>query len=152
MGLLDVALADTPLHQAMLIDPSSNLAILPSPAPADVSLLAEFVSSEGMNSVLGTLRNHFDAIIVDSPPLLPLVDGRAIAELADCVVLTIGWDQTPQDVVLRATELLGHVHDRVLGTVLTRVDLDRQRFYEPYDGSAYGSPYLYGKPVREAAE
>jgi Mrp family chromosome partitioning ATPase len=68
------------------------------------------------------------------------------------VVLTIGWDQTPQDVVLRATELLGHVRDRVLGTVLTRVDLDRQRFYEPYDGSAYGSPYLYGKLVREAAE
>jgi exopolysaccharide transport family protein len=153
MGLLDVALADAPLHQAMLIEPSSNLAILPSPPPADVSLLAEFVSSEGMNSVLGELRNHFDVIIVDSPPLLPLVDGRVLAELADCVVLTIGWDQTPQDVVLRATELLGRVHDRVLGTVLTRVDLDRQRFYEPYDGSAYGSPYLYGRPpAREAAE
>jgi capsular exopolysaccharide synthesis family protein len=153
MGLLDVALADAPLHQAMLIEPSSNLAILPSPPPADVSLLAEFVSSEGMNSVLGELRNHFDVIIVDSPPLLPLVDGRVLAELADCVVLAIGWDQTPQDVLLRATELLGRVHDRVLGTVLTRVDLDRQRLYEPYDGSAYGSPYLYSRPpAREAAE
>jgi len=99
------------------------------------------------------LRNHFDAIVVDSPPLLPLVDGRALAELADCVVLTIGWDRTPQDVVLRAVDLLGGVHDRVLGTVLTRVDLDRQRFYEPYDGNAYGSPYPYGRsPVGEAAE
>ena len=85
--------------------------------------------------------------------LLPLVDGRALAELADCVVLTIGWDRTPQDVVLRAVDLLGGVHDRVLGTVLTRVDLDRQRFYEPYDGNAYGSPYPYGRsPVGEAAE
>jgi exopolysaccharide transport family protein len=153
LGLLDAALADTPLHQAMLIEPSSNLAILPSPSPADDSLLAEFVSSEGMNSVLSELRNHFDAIVVDSPPLLPLVDGRALAELADCVVLTIGWDRTPQDVVLRAVDLLGGVHDRVLGTVLTRVDLDRQRFYEPYDGNAYGSPYPYGRsPVGEAAE
>src|SRR6185312_3900263 len=107
LGLLDAALADTPLHQAMLIEPSSNLAILPSPSPADDSLLAEFVSSEGMNSVLSELRNHFDAIVVDSPPLLPLVDGRALAELADCVVLTIGWDRTPQDVVLRAVDLLG---------------------------------------------
>ena len=75
------------------------------------------------------------------------------AELADALVLTIAWDHTPQNVVARAIELLSPVYDRILGTVLTRVDLQRQRFYDESREGTYAGPYLYGvAPVREAAE
>jgi polysaccharide biosynthesis transport protein len=150
-GLLEVALAGMPLHQAILVDQESNLAFLPAPLPKDVALLTEFASSEGMSDVLKELRNHFDVVIVDSPPLLPLIDGRALAEQADSVILAVGWDRTPQDLLLRAVELLGPVYDRIIGTVLTRVDLERFKFYEPYDSNAYGSPYVQGPTLREAA-
>jgi succinoglycan biosynthesis transport protein ExoP len=152
-GLLDVALAKMPLHQAVLMDQGGNLAILPSPTPSDISVLTEFASSDGMSSILQELRNYFDAIIVDAPPLLPLIDGRALAEQSDCVIFAIGWDQTPSEVVARAVELLAPIHGCVLGTVLTRVDLGRLRFYEPYGSSTYGSSYPYGgPPFQEAAE
>jgi capsular exopolysaccharide synthesis family protein len=152
-GLLDVALAELPLDQALLTEPASNLAVLPSPLPQDIALVTEFVSSEGMSSVLTELRNHFDVVIVDCPPLLPLIDGRVLAEQADSIVFAIGWDRTPRDVVMRAVELLGPAYERTLGTVMTRVDLGRLRFYEPYGDSTYGSPYIPGgPPVREAAE
>ena len=150
-GLVEVAVAGMPLHQAILVDPESRLAFLPAPLPKDVALLTEFVSSEGMSDILKELRNHFDVIIVDSPPLLPLIDGRALAELADSIILTVGWDRTPEDMLMRAVDLLAPVHDRIIGTVLTRVDFSRFKYYEPYESNAYGSTYAPASMLQEAA-
>jgi succinoglycan biosynthesis transport protein ExoP len=80
-------------------------------------------------------------IIIDSPPLVPLVDGRALAELADRIVLALAWNQTPREVVAHTMNLLAPVHDRILGTVLTRVDLNKLQFYDYYRSSAYLKPY-----------
>ena len=151
-GLVNAALGEIPLHQAVLVEPSTKLAVLPSPPPQDAALLTEFVSSEGMTTVLKALRQHFDVVIIDSPPLLPLVDGRALAEHADSVILAVGWDRTSQDVFLRAVDLLAPVYDRILGAVMTQVDLSRLRFYEAYNGAAYNSAYLYELRAKEAAE
>lgn len=152
IGLLEVALAQMPLHQAILVDHETHLAFLPAPLPKDVALLTEFASSEGMSEILTELRNHFDVIIVDSPPLLPLIDGRALAEQADSIILAVGWDRTPEDVLMRAVGLLEPVYDRIVGTVLTRVDFSRFKFYEPYGSDTYGSSYLQPSMAQEAAK
>jgi Mrp family chromosome partitioning ATPase len=103
-----------------------------------------------MSAMLEQLRRHFDYVIVDSPPLVPLIDARALAENADRVVLAIRWDSTPQDVVAQALQSLASASDRVLGTVLTRVDLERLRFYDYYQSSSYLAPYSYlGQPRTE---
>ena len=111
---------------------------------------SEFVFSDAMSNMLEQLRQHFDYVIINSPPLVPLVDARALAEIADRVVLTIRWDSTPQDVVAQALGTLASSYDRVLGTVLTRVDMQRLRFYDYYQSSAYLTPYSYlGQPRAE---
>lgn len=108
---------------------------------------SEFVFSDAMNNILERLRQHFDYIIIDSPPLMPLVDARALAEIVDRVVLSIRWDHTPQEVVSQAFGTLALGYDRVLGSVLTRVDMRRLRFYDYYQSSSYLSPYSYlGQP------
>jgi Mrp family chromosome partitioning ATPase len=127
--------------------------VLPCPLPRD-AILTELLFSAGMNAVFEELRRHYQVIVVDSPPLMPLVDGRVLAEHADQVLLAIAWDRTPQDVVARAIELLSPVHDRILGAVLTQVDLQRMRHYDRYFGSAY-KRYGYGlgvAPPQEAAQ
>ena len=68
--------------------------------------------------------------MLDCPPLIPLVDGRALAEYADQIVLALAWDKTPREAALDAVELLAPVRDRILGTVLTRVDMHRLRHYD----------------------
>ena len=98
---------------------------------------------------LDELRRHYDVIIVDAPPLIPLVDSRALGEHADGIVLAVGWDRTPQDLIARAVDLLSPLKDRVLGTVLTRVDLRRLRNYDYYHSSAYIKPYEYGTDLRQ---
>jgi exopolysaccharide transport family protein len=152
IGLIEAAARHAPLDQTVLFDRQSGIAVLPSPPRRRGGFINEFVFSEAMRGLLDHLRRQFDFVIVDSPPLSPLVDGRALAEQADCIVLAIRWDATPQEVVGQALETLGPVHDRVIGTVLTRVDMRQLRFYDYYRSSSYMEPYSYlGQPRVEPA-
>jgi capsular exopolysaccharide synthesis family protein len=147
VGAVEVATGKARFEQALFIDRATGLAILPSPPRTMAAGLSEFVFSDALSNMLEHLKEHFDYVIIDSPPLVPLVDARALAEVADRLVLTIRWDSTPQDVVAQALSTLGPVYDRVLGTVLTRVDMRRLRFYDYYRSSSYISPYSYlGQP------
>jgi exopolysaccharide transport family protein len=151
IGLLDVALGRASLQQTVLIDRTTSLSILPSPPSDELETMSEFIFSDGMNIILSELRRHFEMIIFDAPPLIPLVDSRALGELADGIVVAVGWDRTPESLVARALDLLSPVKDRVLGTVLTRVDLRRLRNYDYYQSTAYIKPYDYGAGVKQKA-
>ena len=140
-GLLEVALGRASAEQAILVDRSTGLSILPSTAVKQVELITELMFSERVVDVLDYLRRRYELIIIDSPPLVPLVDGRALAELADRIILALAWDQTPGEVLSHTINLLSPVSDRILGTVLTQVDLSRLQFYDYYRSSAYLKPY-----------
>ena len=147
IGAIEVATNRAGFDKALLVDRATGLAVLPSPSSQRTLANNEFVFSEAMSNILDRLRQHFDYVIIDLPPLIPLVDARALAEIVDRVVLTIRWDSTPQDVVAQAFGTLALAYDRVLGTVLTRVDMQRLRFYDYYQSSYYLSPYSYhGQP------
>jgi polysaccharide biosynthesis transport protein len=145
-----MSLGRTHFDRALLFDRTTGLAVLPSPPRKSAEGSSEFVFSEAMSNMVQQLRRHFDYVIIDSPPLVPLVDARALAEIADRVILSIRWDGTPRDVVVQALETLAPAYDRVLGTVLTRVDMRRLRFYDYYQSSSYLKPYSYlGQPRLE---
>jgi capsular exopolysaccharide synthesis family protein len=151
-GLLEVAMGRATPDEAILVDESTGLSILPSTTVKHADLITELMFSERIVDVLDHLRHRYELIIIDSPPLVPLVDGRALAELADRIILALAWDQTPGEVVSHAMNLLSPVHDRILGTVLTRVDLSRLRFYDYYSSSAYLKPYGTARLTAEAAQ
>lgn len=153
-GLIDVATGRRRIDQVLLTDRATGLSILPSPPLNDTQTLTEFVFSERMGSLIAVLRRFYDIVLVDTPPIVPLVDGRALAEYADGIVLAVGWDQTQQQTLAQAIDLLSPVYDRMIGVVLSGVDLSRLRFYAQAGGSAYLPPYGYGtgEPVRTAAE
>jgi succinoglycan biosynthesis transport protein ExoP len=147
VGAIEVATGKARFKEALFIDRATGLAFLPAPPRQQFVGISEFVLSDAMTNMLEQLKEHFDYVIIDSPPLVPLVDARALAEIADRVILTIRWDGTPRDVVIQALDSLGPAYDRVLGTVLTRVDMQRLRFYDYYRSSSYIAPYSYlGQP------
>lgn len=152
-GLVEVATGQTPLHQAILLDQSTNLSILPAPTSNNPALVAEFVFFDAMNVILDQLRQHYDMIIVDAPPLIPLVDGRMLGEYADQIILAARWDRTPQELLARAVEHLDYVRDRLIGTVLSQVDLRQAGLYDHYYRSDYFRPYdVTPRATPEAAE
>jgi exopolysaccharide transport family protein len=140
-GLLEVAIGHAAPERAILVDQSTGLSILPSTRIKQVEYITELMFSERIVDVLDHFRHRYELIVIDSPPLVPLVDGRALAELADRIILALAWDQTPGEVLSHAMDLLSPVSDRVIGTVLTRVDLSRLQFYDYYRSSAYLKPY-----------
>jgi exopolysaccharide transport family protein len=140
-GLLQVALGREPIERAILVDRGSGLSVLPAPLNAYSHATSELMFSDRIADVFDQLRHHYELIVLDCPPLLPLVDGRALAEHADQILLALAWDKTPRDAALDAVDMLAPVRDRILGTVLTRVDLHRLRHYDYYSSSAYIKPY-----------
>jgi exopolysaccharide transport family protein len=153
-GLIEAATGIARLDQVLLTEYASGLSILPCPRPQDTQALTEFVFSESTSALFAVLRQYYDIVVVDTPPIVPLVDGRALAEHADAIVLAAGWDQTQQNVLTQAVDLLAPVAARILGVVLTGVDLSRLRLYDQSGGSAYLPAYGYGsgEPARTAAE
>jgi exopolysaccharide transport family protein len=152
VGLLEVAIGRVSAERAILADPSTGLSILPSTAIGRADLITELMFSDQLVDVLDQCRHRYELVVIDSPPLVPLVDGRALAELADRIVLALAWDQTPGEVLSHTIDLLSPVHDRILGTVLTRVDMSRLRFYDYYQSSAYLKPYATSSITAEAAQ
>jgi polysaccharide biosynthesis transport protein len=150
-GLLQVAQGKEPIERAILVDRGSGLSVLPAPMNSYSHATSELMFSEGIGVTFDQLRQHFELIVLDCPPLLPLVDGRALAEHADQIVLALAWDKTPRDAARAAVEMLAPVHDRILGTVLTRVDLHKLRHYDYYSSSAYIKPYAEMSLKRGAA-
>ena len=85
---------------------------------------SEVLSSAPVRKLFEQLRESYDYVVVDLPPLAPIVDVRAATHLVDSFVFVIEWGRTKIDVVEHA---LGHapgVYDNLLGVVLNKVDMN----------------------------
>jgi capsular exopolysaccharide synthesis family protein len=143
-GLIEVATGRVPIESALLVDKPTGLFVMPSLSrSAHFVNENEFVFSHLMVHLLENLRKHFDFVIVDAPPIIPLVEARALAEIADSIVLAIRFDATAKDVVAQSLGALAPVRDRLLGTVLTRVDLRRLRYYGHGGSTSLVGSYSY---------
>jgi non-specific protein-tyrosine kinase len=80
---------------------------------------SQLLASSSLADLLDDMRKHYDFIVVDTPALLAVSDGAAVAARADGVVLVVQHRQTSQDQVTAAVEALNAVSARLLGTVLT---------------------------------
>ncbi len=83
----------------------------------------ELLSSHRMDDLLGVARTCYDLIVLDTPPLLPTPDALALARHADATLLVVRWEKTPRTAAQDALRLLRESDARILGAVLTQVDL-----------------------------
>jgi receptor protein-tyrosine kinase len=99
----------------------------------------EVLGSPRMREVLDALRTHYQWVVVDSPPVLAMADTPVLSPLADAVILVVASEESPWPLVKRAVEQLTSVGGKLVGTVLNRVDLERNnayygRYYGRYNG------------------
>ena len=104
---------------------------------------AELLSSQRFAELLGALREKFDVIIVDTPPLLAVSDPSAIAAVVDGVVLTIRLRRNVKPLVTRAARILESVDSKLLGIVVNGVSQDAGYGYN-YGYRDYRYQYSYG--------
>lgn len=138
-GFVQCLTGHVDLKGALLPVPGvENLSVIPcGPIPPNP---AEVLSSPVCADLLRRLRNQFEYVLVDSPPLLSVTDSRILATLVDAVVLVARAHSTPYDVVRRARTLLYGSGARILGVALNDLDVERNGF----GGQQYQYGYGYG--------
>jgi polysaccharide biosynthesis transport protein len=122
-GLAEVLAGFLPPEQAILRDGGTGLHFLPAGAGCPVQASPpEMLASTRMTEMLVALRRRFDTIVIDAPPLLPVIDARILADLADQIVFAMAWRSTPKPLARRALTLLGFNQEKLVGVVVNRVD------------------------------
>ena len=113
------------------------------PAGSMVPNAADLLMSQRMRDLIAELRGEFDYIVMDTSPLLLVIDALALATVADKVLLIVEWGQTSRADVSEAFKILRPEAHRVGGVVVNKVDLTQLRGYGYRGGYYYGSVGKY---------
>ncbi len=152
VGLTNVLTGRVELRQA--IQPwSGGVDLLASgPLPPNPS---ELLASRHMEAVLTELRDLYDTVLIDTPPLLPVTDAAAVAPATDGALLVTRFRKTTRDQVAGAVQALEAVAVPLLGTVLTMVPAKGPRAYARYHAYYAALPQSPAprqpRPTRSAA-
>ena len=105
-----------------------NLSVMPG--GSQVSDPVGLLSSRRTREILARLREEYQLIVLDSPPIVPIADSHFLAGLADGVMLVIRARQTRRELLQRAVESLGATN--ILGVVLNDVEYGDTRYAYAY--------------------
>jgi capsular exopolysaccharide synthesis family protein len=123
-GLVDAIGHGQDFETVILKDTTSGVAVIPAGNNGRFPLAPqEMLGAPGFGQRLARLKNHFDVIILDAPPIMPVVDARILASYVDQVVLVVAWQRTSKDIIRRAVQALGSNATLLSGVVLNQVDL-----------------------------
>jgi succinoglycan biosynthesis transport protein ExoP len=139
-GLSNIIVGDAKASAALTKTSVSGLWIMPAgrTPPNPVELLG----SARFKEVLASLSQHFDTIVIDTPPAMVVADPLVVATIASGVVFVVGSEMTSRHTARAVIDQLERGHARILGAVLNRVEFGKNRYYYArYYGSAYGTYY-----------
>ncbi|MBB6638154.1 polysaccharide biosynthesis tyrosine autokinase [Cohnella thailandensis] len=135
IGLSSVLSNQAELGQAIQDTHIPYLSVIPSgPIPPNP---AEMLASQRMSKVLEELKQQFDVILIDAPPVLAVTDAQLLSTRCDGVILVMDYGKVKKDVALKSKSLLDKVGAKVLGVVLNNVKRKKNEGYYYY---YYGSP------------
>lgn len=137
-GVVEFLAGQATLDEALISDKEGGLLFLPVNSGA--ANPPDLLGSQHMNTLLNSLRQEFDFIVIDSAPVLPVVDSKVLSRFVDKVVFVVKWRDTPRDAAANAVRELKEAGADLAGVVFERLDLKRQKRY------SYGdSGYYYGR-------
>jgi capsular exopolysaccharide synthesis family protein len=145
VGLSGVLLDQQTLEETVLPVPGiDRLSLLPAgPVPPNP---AELLDSARARDIFTRLRDQYDLVLIDSPPVLPVTDAAILARYAHATLMLAAAGQTRRSDLHRAVEKLDQVGATILGTVLNKVTRETGRYY----GYGYGYSYKAYTPGAHA--
>jgi capsular exopolysaccharide synthesis family protein len=130
-GLAEYLINGNNLEQFIMKTPIPEFYIIPSGKPPDNP--AELISSEKMINLIREIKNRYQHfyIILDSPPLIPVVDSTILASLADSVIIVIKASSTPKELI---EESINKIEDKkkIQGLILNECDSHVFKYYDTY--------------------
>lgn len=148
-GLLEVLNGQQSVDETVWHAPQSNMTFMPVVAQTPVFNASEILSSDRAKALFENLRDSFDYIIVDLPPLAPVIDARATSSLVDCFVLVVEWGKTKIEVVQHALHNAQNVSENVLGVALTKTNMKALKRYSSHHRDYYNDRYYHQYTARK---
>ena len=103
---------------------------------------AELLGSKRFKDFMGSLSEHFDSVIIDSPPIMAVTDAAIAASTTSGIVFVIGSEMTSRHAARTAVDQLRKGRPAFVGAVLNRVELERDAlYYSNYYRREYGQYY-----------
>lgn len=136
--------------QIIEASPIENLSILTSgPIPDNP---AELLESERFAEILRAFTSHFDVVIMDSPPLLPVTDSTVLAPLMDGVVLVVDIENTKAGMLRQGKTQLDNVDVKLLGVVMNKVPPSHAVYPHYYEYYRAETKSARAKPTTKPAK
>ncbi len=142
-GLVSVLAGEVPFEQALHRDQVYGIDLL----FGERSMInaADFFSSDAFAGFIDALRDHYDMIVIDTPPVLVVPDARILAQVSDAVLFTVKWDHTTRTQVEDALHMFKSANQKVSGLILSQVHPKGTKRYGYGDSyGAYGEEYYAG--------
>ncbi|MHB8130883.1 MAG: CpsD/CapB family tyrosine-protein kinase [Mobilitalea sp.] len=111
---------------------------------------AELLNHTRFSSMISKLREDYDYVIIDTPPLGSVIDSAIVARITDGAILVIEANAISYRFAQSVKQQLDKSNCRILGTVLNKIPMDTNGYYgkyhTKYSGKYYGKYYgTYGK-------
>ncbi|HBN85059.1 MAG TPA: capsular biosynthesis protein, partial [Clostridiales bacterium] len=97
----------------------------------------EMLSSQKFKNFLDLLKEEFDIIVIDTPPVAQLTDAAIVSKITDGVLLVIASGKTNAQAAISAKQSLLNADANILGVVLTKIDKRSGSYYNYYNYSSY---------------
>lgn len=139
-GLSDAVLSDQAPDQFVINSQESGLDLMLSgPIPPNPS---EILGSKRMRAMIEKLKEHYDLILIDAPPVGIVTDAQILASFVDGTVMVLRVGHGDHKQASYAVELLKNVNANLLGVVLNRLPVGEGSYsrykYAAYYGGTYG--------------
>lgn len=99
---------------------------------------SEMLGSKSMEKYLDEMRQVYDYVVIDTPPLQAVTDAQILSTKADGTLLVVKAEETKRDSVLNSINLIKKVNGTIIGTVLNGVNSKRNKYYYYYGETEKG--------------
>lgn len=136
-GLLNMVTDKSDFDDLVITDTKYKFDFLPSSTRIKPTNSSDVLNSPAMKEMLRTAKSNYDYVLVDLPPILPVVDVKAAAHLFEAFVLVVEWGSTSTDEIVKAVNASPILSERLLGAVLNKADEAVMRRFEGYSDRRY---------------
>jgi len=145
-GLADLLREKDPFDEvntSQTICPTSVPSLFVMRSGRNSGIVSNLLHSSRLPELLQRLRNEFDAVVIDTPPVLQIADARVIGRLADAVILVVRAGKTTRDAALMVKQRFGEDGTPVLGTIFN--DWNPKDNLYGYKYRSYGGGAQYSR-------
>ena len=126
-----------PLAKLVRREPDTGLLILPCLYGRDDPRVAEGLTAMTFRTLMQSSDRSFDYIVVDLPPIGPVVSARGLAAALDAFILVVEWGSTSRGAVRAALARHQMISEKLLGAILNKVDMKKLKVYEHFGSDGY---------------